>query len=213
MFSGSGMEPDTIMMMATRRVFLASAAASALRGEQDKGKSFPSEWGRYPDPATEFEVQRLTDPAHTSHLPAYYNRAIARRGGFFLFCSDRTGSKQVFRMDLKSGEWRQLTQAAELDGDSVTLAPDERSVFYFDGPMLRRQSIGAARDQEMYRIEDGWTRGAGASVTGDGLSAIFAESREQASRLRLIGLLKTGAATVIEPAFPPAHPVSRPRRA
>src|SRR5439155_1175196 len=191
------------MVMATRRVFLASVAASALRGEQDKGKSFPSEWGRYPDPATEFDVQRLTDPAHTSHLPAYYNRAMARRGGFFLFCSDRTGSKQVFRMDLKSGEWKQLTQADELDGDTVTLAPEERSFFFFDGPALRRLGIGNLRDQEIYRIPDGWKRGPGASVTGDGLSAVFSEQSERGARLRLIGITKPGAATVIETPFAP----------
>lgn len=207
------MEPDTICMMATRRVFLASTAASVLRAEQDKGKSLPSEWGRYPDPATEFEVQRLTDPAHTSQLPAYYNRAIARRGGFLLFCSDRTGSRQVFRMDLKSGEWRQLTQAEELDGDSVTLTPDERSFFFFDGPALRRQGIGNLRDLEVYRIPDGWKRGAGASVTGDGLSAVFTETQEKGSRLRLVGLLKPGASTVVETAFAATHPVARPRRA
>ena len=36
--------------------------------------------------------------------------------------------------------------------------------------------------------------------------------REQTSRLRLIGLLKPGTATVIETPFPPAYPVARPRR-
>src|SRR5882724_6837981 len=121
-------------MGATRRTFLATLATSALHGQTEKGKSFPSEWRRYSDPATEFEVYRLTDPAHSSQLPAYYNRTFSRRSGFMLFFSDRTGSSQAFRMDLKSGECRQLTEAEELDGDSITLAPDERSIFYFDGP-------------------------------------------------------------------------------
>jgi oligogalacturonide lyase len=200
-------------MKATRRAFLATAAASTLRGEIEKGKSFPSEWARYPDPATEFEVIRLTDPAHASHLPAYYNRALAHRGGFLLFWSDRSGSNQAFRMDLKSGESRQLTQAQNLDGASLTLAPDERSFFYFDGPALQRSSLAGMRDREAYRIAEGWKRGPGASVTSDGLSAMFPEVSEGGSRLRLIGLVKPASATVVETAFAPAHPVARPRRA
>ncbi len=200
-------------MTTTRRAFLASAAASALHADQqDKAKTFPTEWRRYNDSATEFEVIRLTDPAHASYLPASYNRALSHRGAFLLFTSDRSGSPQAFRMDLKTGECRQLTEASDLDRESLTLAPDERSFFFFDGPVLRQGGTGAMRDREMYRIPDGWKRCAGASVTGDGLSAIFSESREQTSRLRLIGLLKPSTATVLETPFPAEHPIARPRR-
>lgn len=200
-------------MTASRRAFLATIAASTVRAEQAKGKDFPSEWGRYPDPATEFEVYRLTDPAHSSHLPAYYNRAVSHRSNFLLFASDRTGSKQAFRMNLKSGECRQLTEAQDLDGETVTLAQDERSFFWFDGPSLRQANLGSLRDREVYRIAEGWKRGPGASVTGDSVSATFAEARDQTSRLRLIGLMKSAAATVVETPFPMAHPITRPRRA
>src|SRR5712691_13215495 len=96
------------LMSATRRAFLATLATSALHAELEKGRSFPSEWKLYSDPATEFDVYRLTAPAYSSHLPAYYNRALSRRGGFLLFWSDRTGSSQAFRMDLRSGERKQL---------------------------------------------------------------------------------------------------------
>jgi oligogalacturonide lyase len=200
-------------MTATRRAFLATVAASTVHAEQAKGKSFPSEWGRYPDPATEFEVYRLTDPAHASHLPAYYNRAFSHRSGFLLFWSDRTGSNQAFRMDLKSGECRQLTEAEELDGDSITLAPDERSFFYFDGPSLRQTNFGGLRDREVYRIAEGWKRGPGGSVTGDGVSATISEAREKTSRIRLIGLMKSAVTTVTETPFSASHPIPRPRRA
>src|SRR5260370_40547644 len=103
------------LMSATRRAFLATLATSALHAELEKGRSFPSEWKLYSDPATEFDVHRLTAPTYSSHLPAYYNHALSRRGGFLIFSSNRTGSNQAFRMDLKSGDTRQLTQAKELD--------------------------------------------------------------------------------------------------
>ena len=66
-------------MGATRRAFLAALASSTLHAELEKGKNFPSEWKRYQDPATEFDVYRLTDPAFASYLPAHYNRALSRR--------------------------------------------------------------------------------------------------------------------------------------
>ena len=201
------------LMSATRRAFLATLATSALHAELEKGKSFPSEWKLYSDPATEFDVYRLTGPANSSHLPAYYNRALARHSGFLLFSSDRTGSNQAFRMDLKSGDCRQLTRAQELDIASPALLPDDHAFCAFDGPSLRQYSIANLRDREVYRVPEGWTRGPGASVTGDGVSAILSEVSEQASRLRLINVVKGTATTVIETAFPAAHPIARPRRA
>jgi len=200
-------------MRATRRTLLATLATSALHGQTEKGRSIPSEWKRYSDPATEFEVYRLTDPAHTSQLPAYYNRTFSRRGGFLLFSNDRTGSRQAFRMDLKSGECRQLTHCENLDGASLTLLPDDRTFCLFDGSSLRQVILGTARDREVYRVEEGWTRGPGASVTGDGVSAILSEVRDQTSRLRRINVGTGAATTVIETPFPAAHPVARPRRA
>ena len=103
-----------------RRAFLSLLASSALRGNAEKGGTFPSEWKRYPDPATELEVLRLTSPAYSSFLPAYYERAVSRRGNFLLYSSDRTGLLQAFRMDLKTGESRQLTDVKALDGSSLS---------------------------------------------------------------------------------------------
>jgi len=187
-------------------------ASSALHAELEKGRSFPSEWKLYSDPATEFDVYRLTAPAYSSHLPAYYNRALSRRGGFLIFSSDRTGSNQALRMDLKYGDCRQLTQAKELDSASLMLMPDERSVCSFDGSSLRQVVVGTLRDREVYRVPEGWTRGPGVSVTGDGVSVILSEVNEKGSRLRLVSVLKGSAATVVETPFPAAHPQMRPRR-
>jgi len=182
-------------------------ASSALAAE------FRSPWRRYQDAATEFDVYRLTDPAFSSHLPAPYNRSLSRRHGFLLLESDRTGSSQAFRMDLKTAEWRQLTEAQALDRASLALLPDERTISFFDGPSFRQASVSNPRDREVYRIPDGWTRGPGVSVTGDGISAVFSETRDKTSRLRLVGMARGTAATVVETQFPAAHPVPRPRRA
>src|ERR1700749_4212975 len=114
----------------TRRLFLTAAPAALELAASDAGEVFPSEAKRYPDAATEFEVVRLTDPAHTSLLPPYYSRAISRKSNFVLYISERTGTSQVYRMDLKTFESRALTKAAALIPDSVSLASDEHSFHY-----------------------------------------------------------------------------------
>src|SRR5258706_13984721 len=109
-----------------RRCFLFSLpAAVAIAAEiNGKGRIFPSAVTRYPDPVTEFTVARLTDPSHTSLLPPFYNRAIARRGNFLLYASDVSGRMEAFRFDLKSGQSRQLTDADDLDPASLILIGD-----------------------------------------------------------------------------------------
>src|SRR5271157_2251262 len=94
----------------TRRSFLATGFASAVfAAEGHKGANFPAAIRRYADPTTELDVYRLTDPAYASVLPAYYNRAIARNSAWMLFGCDRGGTPQAFRLDLKTGDMRQLT--------------------------------------------------------------------------------------------------------
>jgi Tol biopolymer transport system component len=182
-----------------------------LSAEQ-KGALVPSAWHRYADPATEFEVLRLTDPAHTCSLPAYYNRTLARHGGFLIYSSDETGSPQAYRMDLHNRESRRLTDAAHLDGWSIAMLPDEHSVCYFDGAALTHLTLGNLRTRTVYEVPDGWQRCPGTSVADDG-TALVGESRGGVSRLRVIGLQKGATRTVTEAPFILSHPQARPKRA
>ena len=198
----------------SRRSLLASGlAAVRLLAVGTKGNAFPSEWTRYPDPATELDVLRLTDPEHTSMLPAWYNRAIARNSSFLVYCSDRTGTPQAFRMDLKAGGTRQLTEADNLDGASLTLTPDNRSFCYFAGRALIVTNLTTLHERQLYQIPDGWERCPGMSVGPDGTHVTFAERQGEKSRLRMVTFMQGAARTVVEAPFPIADPIHRPMRA
>lgn len=201
----------------SRRTFLASTVAAARLGAQAPKKAFPSEATRYTDAATDLDVYRLTDPAHTDTLPAPYNRAITRNSASLLFSSDRTGAVQAFRMDLKSGESHQLTEASGLDAASLTLTPDNRAFCYFAGRKLFLAAFPAGRERQLYEIPEGWERSPGMSVGPDGTHATFVESREGKSRLRMVAFVQgpkgEPAQTVTETDFPMAHPLNRPLRA
>jgi len=199
-------------MRLTRRVFLSALAVPGWVGAAEL-PVFPPEWWRYSDAATEWEVYRLTNPEHVSHLPAWYNRTLSRRGTFLLYWSDRTGSVQAFRMDLRTGESLQLTEAGALDGESLTLMPNDRSFCYFAGGVLRQRNIHNLREREIGRLSEGWERCPGSSVSRDGLYAVFGESRNGQSRLRLLGIASRSQATVGEFPFVLSHPQANPRRA
>lgn len=197
----------------TRRLLLAGLPAPALKSAGGVGQIFIAERSRYLDPATEFEVVCLTGPAYATYLPATTSKIIARRGGALLCASDRPGSLQAFRLDWKSGEMRQLTGCRALDKDALCWHPDERSFFCFDGASLVRVPLATLRPREIYRIPEGWDKGAGFSLSEDGLYAFCVERRQDRSRLRMIGLAKSAVTTVLETAGTLENPQPRPKRA
>jgi oligogalacturonide lyase len=189
----------------------ARAFASGTKGQ--KGQMFEAEVERYPDPTTEFQVYRLTDPSYTSTLPGRYNRVISRNNGMLLYCSDRTGSPQAFRMDLKTGDSQQLTESDDLDGASLTLLADSRSFCYFAGHSLYVTGLGNLRERPIYMSTDGWELSSAPHAAADGSHILFAERRGGVSRLRSVTLTQGGARTILEAPFEIANPVERPQHA
>jgi len=194
-------------------MLVSGIAAARLLAEGGKGTPFASDSKRYSDPTTELDVFRLTDPAYSSTLPAWHSRAIARNSGSMLFCCDRAGSPQAFQMDLKTGATKQLTEAEDLDGSSLTLTPDNRSFCYFAGRTLWIVGAAALRPRELYQVPEGWERCPGMSVGPDGTHATFAERRGEGSRLRMVTLAQGVPRTVVEAPFAVSDPIPRPMRA
>ena len=204
-----------IISVVTRRTMLfAGATVSRLFAATDRGTTFPSDSGRYPDPLTSIDVYRLTKPEYSTSMTAYYNRGIAHNSSWMLCCSDRGGSPQAFHLDLKNGEMKQLTQAEGLDGATLTLTPDNRSFCYAAGRSVWMAPVGGSRDREIYKIAEGWERAGGISVGPDGTHLTLAERKGETSRLRIVALLgPAGARTVIEGPAAMTDPIPRPMRA
>lgn len=174
--------------------------------------SFLEERLRYADRATEFPVTRLTSPKFASLLAAPGHRVISRRGTFLIYASHRGGAPQLVQLMLATGEARPLTETAALDPLSPALAPDDRSVFYFDGPALKRFVFAGQRETEVYRVPEGWTRGRGFAMAADGARACLVETRDGRWRVRLAPLAPHAEpATAFEADAPLSDPLPRPR--
>ncbi|HYL76849.1 MAG TPA: hypothetical protein VEU96_21715 [Bryobacteraceae bacterium] len=199
--------------MQTRRAFIVSLAGAGACLASDKGVTLSSEFKRFNDASTEFVVYRLTDPTHQSWLPEYYGHALSRHGNFMLYASDRTGTVQACRMDLKTGQSRVLTEANNLVRDSLTLTADEKSFCYFDGRSLLLANLGSLHAHEVYRLAEGFEFGRGLGLSEDGLYAGLVEQKSGASRLRLITMRNGAAETLADSPAPLSDPMPRPKRA
>jgi oligogalacturonide lyase len=197
-------------MALSRRWFLFSLPAACLGQTSAKGRLFPSAIKRYADPATEFQIQRLTDPAHSTFLAGA--RSISRHG--FLICaSDASGRYEAYRIDMKSGQQKQLTDAADLDPHSLSLLPDERGIVYLDGPALTVTNFSTLKTREIYRIPEGYERVSGIGLAEDGLYTALVEKKDSHYRLQLVNMAKGSAETLAEADEEISGPDPRPKRA
>jgi len=190
----------------TRRWFLSTLSALGAPAYP----VIPSEAKRYADPATEFEVLRLTDPQYTSQLPAYYSRAVSRHLSFLVYTSDRLGSLQAFRMDLKTLESRQIINATVLVADSVVLGADERVVYYADGASVLMANLSNQRTKTVYESPDEIRA---LSIADDSTTAVVVENAKGAWRLRTVRLVGSGPTGAVDSPVPISDAMPRPKRA
>lgn len=189
----------------------ATWATASLRAAASRGQSYANERRRYFDPSTENEVVRLTDPAHTSLLPSRSGRCASSRGNYLLYVSDQSGSLQVQRMDLKSGESKLVTEAVKLDAASVVLSPDERAFYYIDGDTVRQGTPGGTRERDVYKSSEGLAAGMGLA-TEDGLYGYTVEAERNVVQIRLVGA-GSGRMVLVESPEAVTRVLPRPRRA
>jgi oligogalacturonide lyase len=203
------------MEIRSRRGFLIllPAAVCAAATSSGKGRTVPAAIERYTDPSTDFPLARLTDPSSTSLLPAHFSRAVAHRGNFLLYASDSSERMEAYRMDLKTGQARQLTESTKLDPPSLTLLADERSFCYLDDNRLFLANVGSMASRQVYRVPEGFETSGGIGVTADGLYTALVERQNAHFRLRLIHMADGMASTLAEADEEMADPIPRPRRA
>jgi oligogalacturonide lyase len=192
-------------MALSRRWFLWSLPAACFGQSGAKGRVLPSAFKRYADPATELAVVRLTDPSSTSILSS------VSRHGFLVCASDVSGRFEAYRIDLRSGQQKQLTEAADLDPHSVQLPADGREIVYLDGSSLMTAHLASLKVREIYKTTDGFGRGVG--VSEDGLFAAVVERKGPHHRLRLVSMAKGTAETLAESEDEISGPNPRPKRA
>jgi len=139
-------------------------------------RRWPPEWHTYRDSQTPRtsrglrgrEVTQLTDSAAEDYHPYFYNPAVTPDGRYLIFFSERTGLSNLFRLDLRSGEIVQLTDARPVraeywpftgpaQGVGACLAcigSGGREAFYFEGTELWAVGIGTLQARRLLDLPD-----------------------------------------------------------
>jgi oligogalacturonide lyase len=199
-------------MSLSRRLFL-SLPLGALLEASEKGKKFASPAKPYRDAATDAVIVRLTDPAFSSWMGPHYAYPVSRRGTYLLICSDAAGEMNVFRLDYKSGEARQLTEAGGVQPGSATFSPDGREFYYVTESGVFAAPLNNLRSRELYRFEEGFEPVPGLSISEDGKYAALIERKGTRHRLRLIHTDgRTPRSFLVEANEEMRDPVLRPRQ-
>ncbi len=167
------------LLLATSVLSLSSTGE--LRAATGKGETLPADWGRYSDPSTEFEILRLTRPTYASYLSASPGRCVARRGDSVLLATDRSGSLQLQRLDLKSGQSHVVTGAQQLHPSAFALSADDRAAYYLDGAGLYSVALGSLRVTPLWESAQPIDGTLSLAPSEDGTTLWFAVNRPAAN--------------------------------
>lgn len=199
--------------MISRRSLLAVAASSFL-GATPKGTTVPSAIAKYEDLATELPVFRLTDPTFTSILPPPSATPIPRKSDSLLYASDQSGRFEAYRLDLKKGESRQLTEAKDLDPSSLLLTPAGTFCYFDGGRVLIGPFAGSGPPHmQVAKMSAGFDALVTFASAFDSSFAALVERKGTLYRLRLVNPMIESSRVLVEADEPIADPLMRPKRA
>lgn len=193
----------------TRRLFLAAALAA---GAEAQGTA-ASEWRRYLDPVTEFEVFLLTDPKSESFFPSPPALAVDRRSRLLVFSSRRDGTWQPWSMDLAARASRPLGSFPGFQPHTLTISAAGRDVYFADQTHLRAVALHNLRPRELTPVSPGAGVEGPLAPSPDGRSLYYVEKAGGRWKLCRLPLPKGSPATLLESPEPVLGATPNPRRA
>ncbi len=149
------------MQRVSRRRFLAATTSSAALSAATRGARIDTPRTELRDALTEREIYRLTDPSVLHHLPRYHHRFIARNNSFLLLAAEHSGTRQLYRLNLKRSRLTQLTTGNGIHPYAAHLRGNDRSFYFLQGNNLQQADLNGGGRQTHYSCPDGWI------LTGD----------------------------------------------
>jgi oligogalacturonide lyase len=148
-----------------------------LRSESSmpKGTIIRSVMTREKDKITGIEVTRLTDNQGNTIHPYFTQPLFSDDGRFLLVTSDRTGSWQLYSLELSTGVMIQLTDEPGINPHSPCLDGKRMIAYYWSGTTLKSVNLADFHENELYRTPKGFHPGA-LCITADGLALDFCYS-------------------------------------
>ena len=94
------------------------------------GRIIRNNFKEFTDELTGTKVTRLTEPDHVSHHMYFYNRMTTADGSRLLYCAELEGERQMYLMDLHTGDAVQLTEGDGLEDYGGLISAEDTHIFY-----------------------------------------------------------------------------------
>lgn len=111
------------------------------------------------DPYTGCTVIRLTQPDHTSHHMYFYNRMVTSDSSRLLYCAEVDGRRNLYLMDLATGDGVQLTEGDGLDDYGAMISADDKSIYYQQDRKVWQLDLATLQRTCLYSAPEGWDCG------------------------------------------------------
>lgn len=141
------------------------------------GSVIKNEFSSYIDPHTGVQVTRLTQPDHVSHHMYFYNKMTTKDGKKLLYCAQLNKVRQLYLMDLDTGDAVQLTQGEGLDDYSGLISEDDKYVFYLQQGAIWKLELSTLTRSCAYRIPEGYN-GGGWGMSDDNRYLALVETKQ-----------------------------------
>lgn len=144
-----------------------------------KGTIFKGNKLSVKDNLTGVEVTRLSPNEGNTFHPYFTQPLFTLDGESILVASDRTGTWQLYKMIISTGDMVQLTNEPNIRASSSLLAPNTMTAFYWAGNILKSVNLDTLEEDEYYMLPEGF-HGSILSITRDGTALHFAYSENLA---------------------------------
>ncbi|NMB80561.1 MAG: hypothetical protein GYA14_01950 [Ignavibacteria bacterium] len=143
------------------------------------GKSIPAEFLTWIDDTTGYEITQWTKSGNNNH-PYFTVESFIDEETVIIF-SDRTGKKQLYKLNLNNGEMIQMTNAAYLNTDGIYFLPRLKTIYYYDDRNLFSLNVETLESKFIYDFSDFEFSIISFSVTCDGKFLVFSVNKKEAS--------------------------------
>ena len=142
------------------------------------GKTYPPEWKRFTSPESGLEVIQLTSDKNLSCGLYFYNPCFNLNDSILVFASKRTGSMNLFTVNLRNGVIRQLTDGDKIRARGATYSSNRNEAFFGDDRVVKALDLATLRERVLYNIPKGYNIAASLSSSEDGGMIAFAIVRK-----------------------------------
>ncbi len=158
-------------------------------------KTLASEKKVVPDTITGREVWQMTSGEPKSVSCYQEVEAFTDDERFVVFSSDRSGTFQLYRAELESGEIAQLSEIDEFRSISFGMSRNGREAIYTAGWRVYAVDVASGDDRVLLDFEGkipSQPSGAPVALSGTGDRVVVAYRPDDASTILAIGILDTG---------------------